>query len=106
MGWDEWASAKPTFAGCPTPPRIICHSPHTNANFERRLRAMQRVNPDEDAIWDGWQAVLTSIGIEADGSIKGCPSLPTAAYIGRNIRERPLRELLEITATSLELSSQ
>jgi len=49
----------------------------------------------ENAIWDGCQAGITSIGIEADGSIKGCPSLPTSAYTGGNIRETRLRELLE-----------
>jgi radical SAM protein with 4Fe4S-binding SPASM domain len=59
--------------------------------YERRLRGRQGV----DAIWDGCQAGLTSIGIEADGAIKGCPSLPTSAYTGGNIREKPLRELLE-----------
>jgi radical SAM protein with 4Fe4S-binding SPASM domain len=59
--------------------------------YERRLRKMQ----GENAIWDGCQAGLTSIGIEANGAIKGCPSLPTSAYVGGNIRETPLRELLE-----------
>ena len=49
----------------------------------------------ENAIWDGCQAGLTSIGIEADGVIKGCPSLPTAAYTGGNIRDHSLRDLLE-----------
>jgi hypothetical protein len=28
-----------------------------------------------------------------DGAIKGCPSLPTAAYTGGNIRDRFLREI-------------
>jgi radical SAM protein with 4Fe4S-binding SPASM domain len=65
--------------------------------YERRLRAMQ----GENAIWDGCQAGISSIGIEADGSIKGCPSLPTAAYTGGNIRERSLRELLETAEVNL-----
>ena len=59
--------------------------------YERRLRKMQ----GDNAIWDGCQAGLSSIGIEADGAIKGCPSLPTSAYTGGNIRDTPLRELLE-----------
>ncbi len=37
----------------------------------------------------------TSMGIEADGSIKGCPGLPSDAYIGGNIREHRLREIWE-----------
>jgi radical SAM protein with 4Fe4S-binding SPASM domain len=36
-----------------------------------------------------------SMGIEADGSIKGCPGLPSDAYIGGNIREHRLREIWE-----------
>lgn len=31
-----------------------------------------------------------TIGIEANGDVKGCPSLPTADYVGGNVRERPL----------------
>ena len=62
--------------------------------YERRLRKMQSPEPGVDAIWDGCQAGISSIGIEADGAIKGCPSLPTSAYVGGNIREKPLRELL------------
>ena len=58
--------------------------------YERRLRSTQ----GENAIWDGCQAGLTSIGIEADGAIKGCPSLPTNAYTGGNIRTTRLRDLL------------
>jgi radical SAM protein with 4Fe4S-binding SPASM domain len=63
--------------------------------YERRLRKMQAATPDAEAMWDGCQAGISSIGIEADGAVKGCPSLPTAAYVGGNIRERTLREILE-----------
>ena len=33
---------------------------------------------------------MNTLGIEADGAIKGCPSLPTSAYTGGRIRERSL----------------
>lgn len=46
-----------------------------------------------DAVWMGCQAGLYAIGIEADGTIKGCPSLPTNAYAGGNIRNHSLREI-------------
>jgi radical SAM protein with 4Fe4S-binding SPASM domain len=36
-----------------------------------------------------------TIGIEANGDIKGCPSLPTDDYVGGNIREHTLREIWE-----------
>ncbi|MEM9194185.1 MAG: radical SAM protein [Myxococcota bacterium] len=34
-----------------------------------------------------------TLGIEADGTIKGCPSLPTAKWAGGNIRDNSLREV-------------
>lgn len=37
----------------------------------------------------------TTLGIEADGAIKGCPSLPTEAWTGGNIRDHSLREIWE-----------
>ncbi len=40
----------------------------------------------------------SGIGIEANGDIKGCPSLPTADYVGGNIRDFSLREIWEQTA--------
>jgi Y-X(10)_GDL-associated radical SAM protein len=42
--------------------------------------------------WSGCEAGETSIGLEADGTIKGCPSLATARYAGGNIREASVRE--------------
>lgn len=36
-----------------------------------------------------------TIGIEADGTVKGCPSLPTSAYAGGNVREHALRDIWE-----------
>jgi len=40
----------------------------------------------------------TTLGIEADGSIKGCPSLPTDAWTGGNIRDSSLEEIWERSA--------
>jgi radical SAM protein with 4Fe4S-binding SPASM domain len=36
-----------------------------------------------------------ALGIEANGDIKGCPSLPTADYVGGNVREHKLRDIWE-----------
>ena len=33
-----------------------------------------------------------TLGIEANGAIKGCPSLPTAEWTGGNIRDAKLRD--------------
>lgn len=64
--------------------------------YERLLRGRGR--EDEWTFWQGCAAGLSTLGIEADGAIKGCPSLPTAAYTGGNIRERSLRDIVAATA--------
>jgi radical SAM protein with 4Fe4S-binding SPASM domain len=46
-------------------------------------------------MWMGCQAGLSAIGIEADGKVKGDPSLPTDAYTAGNIRQMPLRKILD-----------
>lgn len=37
----------------------------------------------------------SGMGIEADGAIKGCPSLPSADYVGGSVRDAPLRDIWE-----------
>lgn len=49
-------------------------------------------------IWQGCNAGLNGIGIEADGAIKGCPSLPTQPYTGGNIRNHSLKDIVANTA--------
>uniref|UniRef100_A0A2P0ZG83 Radical SAM/SPASM domain-containing protein n=1 Tax=[Tolypothrix] sp. PCC 7415 TaxID=373957 RepID=A0A2P0ZG83_9CYAN len=60
--------------------------------YERFLRG-----GDAWTFWQGCSAGLSALGIEADGAIKGCPSLPTTAYTGGNIRDRSLRSIIEET---------
>ncbi|QFS44491.1 nif11-class peptide radical SAM maturase 3 [Nostoc sphaeroides] len=60
--------------------------------YERMLRG-----GDAWSFWQGCSAGLSAIGIEADGAIKGCPSLPTTAYTGGNIRDYSLRTIIEET---------
>jgi len=48
-----------------------------------------------EAHWAGCQAGVSTIGIESDGTVKGCPSLPTAPYTGGNVRELALAEIWE-----------
>lgn len=43
--------------------------------------------------WRGCAAGIYVLGIEADGAVKGCPSLPTAPYVGGNLRDQPLRDI-------------
>lgn len=43
--------------------------------------------------WSGCGAGKYAIGIESDGRVKGCPSLPTHPYTGGNLRDMPLEQL-------------
>lgn len=43
----------------------------------------------------GCGAGRDTLGIEANGDIKGCPSLPTTAYVGGNIRDQRLVDVWE-----------
>ncbi|MGB1012772.1 MAG: radical SAM protein [Nannocystaceae bacterium] len=46
-----------------------------------------------DVHWHGCQAGRFVLGIESDGIVKGCPSLPTAPYTGGNIRDVTLEQI-------------
>jgi Y-X(10)_GDL-associated radical SAM protein len=57
--------------------------------YERRWRD----HFGEEVHWGGCAAGQTSIGLESDGTIKGCPSLSTTGYGAGNILETPIEEL-------------
>jgi radical SAM protein with 4Fe4S-binding SPASM domain len=40
----------------------------------------------------------STLGLEANGDVKGCPSLPTADYVGGNVRDASLRDIWERAA--------
>lgn len=52
-----------------------------------------RSRPEQERYWQGCQAGKYVMGIESDGKIKGCPSLPTAPYIGGNVRDLSLEDI-------------
>ena len=57
--------------------------------YEHRWRA-----PDlEQGHWQGCAAGHTGLGIEADGTIKGCPSLATGDYSGGNVRDMTIEDI-------------
>ena len=47
--------------------------------------------------WKGCQAGRHVLGIESNGDVKGCPSLPSAPYVGGNLRHQSLRQIWEET---------
>ncbi len=57
--------------------------------YEHRWRATSL----EEAHWQGCAAGHTGLGIEADGTIKGCPSLATADYAGGNVRDLTIEDI-------------
>jgi Y-X(10)_GDL-associated radical SAM protein len=57
--------------------------------YEHRLRPLL----DEGLHWTGCAAGQTGMGIEADGTVKGCPSLPTVGFAGGNVRELSVEEI-------------
>ncbi|MEB3298790.1 MAG: radical SAM protein [Candidatus Sericytochromatia bacterium] len=49
---------------------------------------------DTPMYYAGCEAGTRTLGIEADGKIKGCPSLPSTPYTGGNIRDVSLAEIM------------
>lgn len=43
------------------------------------------------------QAGRLGLGIEANGGIKGCPSLPTERWVGGNVRDHSLKDIWELS---------
>lgn len=54
---------------------------------EALLRSLKEGGRDH---FVGCQAGQRVLGIESDGAVKGCPSLQTYAYVGGNLRDKPL----------------
>jgi radical SAM protein with 4Fe4S-binding SPASM domain len=52
---------------------------------------------DSGVHWTGCFAGRNVMGLEADGTVKGCPSLPTTSYTGGNIRDLSVREIWSST---------
>lgn len=48
--------------------------------------------------YTGCEAGTRTLGIEADGKVKGCPSLPSGPYTGANIRDMTLAQIMLHTA--------
>jgi radical SAM protein with 4Fe4S-binding SPASM domain len=58
---------------------------------------MWRGSGDDRVHWTGCNAGQNTMGIEADGAIKGCPSLPTSSYTGGNVRDLTVEDIWKNT---------
>lgn len=67
--------------------------PGNNIGYFGPYEALLRGSGNEAMHWSGCFAGRSVLGIEADGTIKGCPSLPTNAYAGGNVRDTGIAEI-------------
>jgi Y-X(10)_GDL-associated radical SAM protein len=67
--------------------------PGNNVGYFGPYESVWRGNGDDRVHWPGCNAGQNTMGIEADGTIKGCPSLPTVGYAGGNVRDLTLEEI-------------
>ena len=71
--------------------------PGTNIGYFGPYEALLR-RENRDQHTTACTAGRDTLGIEANGDIKGCPSLPTAPYVGGNVRDHGLRDIWERAA--------
>ena len=67
--------------------------PGNNIGYFGPYESLWRGSGDDRIHWTRCNAGQNTLGIEADGTIKGCPSLPTSPYAGGNIRDRDLKQI-------------
>jgi radical SAM protein with 4Fe4S-binding SPASM domain len=75
--------------------RDFLMQPGNNIGYFGPYESLWRGSGDEQVHWSSCNAGQNTVGIEADGTIKGCPSLPTSAYAGGNIRDLTARQIWE-----------
>ncbi|HXD29466.1 MAG TPA: GDL motif peptide-associated radical SAM/SPASM maturase [Pyrinomonadaceae bacterium] len=71
--------------------------PGNNIGYFGPYESLWRGNGDDQVHFSGCNAGQNTMGIEADGTIKGCPSLPTTPYAGGNIRDLTLEQIWQTT---------
>jgi radical SAM protein with 4Fe4S-binding SPASM domain len=74
-------------------PRGLLLMPGNTVGYFGPDEALLRHGGDARLHWTGCNAGRSSMGIESDGTIKACPSLPRAGYAAGNVREQPIAEL-------------
>jgi radical SAM protein with 4Fe4S-binding SPASM domain len=67
--------------------------PGNNIGYFGPYELLWRGSGDDRVHWTSCNAGQNTLGIEADGTIKGCPSLPTSPYSGGNIRDLGLKQI-------------
>jgi len=73
--------------------RGLLLQPGNNIGYFGPYESVWRGSGDDRVHWSSCNAGENTMGIEADGTIKGCPSLPTNTYSGGNIRDLTLEHI-------------
>lgn len=69
--------------------------PGQNVGYYGPYERLLRSGGHPWGFWTGPVEGIAVIGIESDGSVKADPTLPSAEYVGGNVRDRPLRQIVE-----------
>ena len=67
--------------------------PGNNIGYFGPYESVWRGSGDDRVYWTSCNAGQNTLGIEADGTIKGCPSLSTSPYAGGKIRDLSLHNI-------------
>jgi radical SAM protein with 4Fe4S-binding SPASM domain len=85
-------------AGLP-PTRAMNIIAGNNVGYYGPDEVIARSRPGRSATaWQGCKAGIHTLGLESDGTLKGCPSLPTAPYAGGNVLDLSVQELWDHAA--------
>lgn len=74
-------------------PAGIAFFPANNLGYSSALAESLRYGADQGHAWGGCAAGTACLGIEADGTVKGCPSLPSADYTMGSLTERSFSQV-------------
>ncbi len=87
------AVAEPRPWELPFPDRTFDLQPGNNIGYFGPHEELLRSRPGgSSAHWSGCAAGIAVLSLESDGTIKACPSLPTAPYGAGNILDQSVRE--------------
>lgn len=75
-------------------PRGISLFPGNNVGYYGPYEVALRYGGEGGTRFAGCIAGVAGLGIESDGKLKGCPSLPSEGYTGGSLAERSLADLL------------
>lgn len=73
--------------------RGLIIQPGNNIGYFGPFEHLWRGSGSDEIHWSGCSGGHTVLALEADGTVKGCPSLATLDYSGGNVRDKSLKEI-------------